>query len=155
MLNFLLLCLTLGASSLAYAVDTKYLLINGKAFHLDSPGVYNEENYGVGLEVTSREGRITKGVTGSVLLDSYGKPSGYVGYLWKYRAIDSAIGVDVGAIGGLMMRDNIRHYTPFPFVLPAASVSYGRAMVNITYIPNLPSLIKDGQVVFLQFAWRL
>ncbi len=155
MIKTLLAVLFLSVSSLAHAVNDTYVLLNGKSFHLDYPGKYHERNWGLGLEMSSREGRITKGWTTAFLMDSYNKPSAYIGAVWKYRIIDRAIGVDVGAIGGLMVRDNIHHYTPFPFVLPAASVSYGRAHVNVTFIPNIPAINKDGAVVFLQFAWRI
>lgn len=98
---------------------------------------YQETPWGFGLGSSLDEGRRWRGLYAMAFQDSHYKPSYMAGYgrQWLYPLGD---GLRVG--GGftvfVMSRADIGHYTPFPGILPTASVEAGRLALEMAYVPG-------------------
>jgi len=88
----------------------------------------NEFNYGIGYERDN--------VFGVIFKDSLSNASAVVGY--NYR---KEIGLGNGwrlsgtLATGIMVRKNVRDYTPFPVVLPFVGIGKDSWTAELTYIP--------------------
>lgn len=132
--------------------EYEYMLLNGKSWHIDSIKNYNEQNFGAGYQKLVQNGAFSSGWTWSLFHDSYNHPSGYLGYVWQYRLVESGWHVDAGAVGLLMTRADVLSNLPFPAVLPYLSIGNRKYFANITLIPSW----RDAKgIVFLQLGLRL
>lgn len=85
--------------------------------------------------------------------DSHYKPNYMAGYgfqkIWR-PAADWRAGAGLTAF--LMMRTDIAHYTPFPGVLPVASIGYKSVSLETAYVPGGHNV---GNVLFVWGRIRL
>lgn len=132
--------------------ESEYMMLNGKSWHLDAPGKYNEQNFGAGYQHLVRNGAISAGWNWSLFQDSYNRPSGYVGYAWQYRLIDKELYVDAGAMAFLMTRADVFNSLPFPALLPYVAVGNRKYFANLTLIPGWR---ESKGIVFLQLGMPL
>ncbi len=142
-----------------YETGTSELLIPTYTWHL--PFAYTQDkidgyqNYPLG--VGYGRGRIDAkgnyhGVFAVGFQDSHFKPEWMIGYLWKtYWALGSEAKVGLGFVTGLTARSDYGHYAPVPFILPAASIEYGRLSLEAAYVPGGEG---NGNVVFFTTKWR-
>ncbi len=145
------------------------VVLNGKAFHINSERNWNEDNWGLGFEREfASHKRWVPFAVGNGFRDSMNhmsymggggikrrfRPGGWMGNLH----------IDLGVVGFLMKRQNIRGGDPFLGMLPVVSVGNDRAALNITYLPHTAvSSITNGRrldpnmdgVVFLQAKLNL
>ena len=125
----------------AAAADEWSLLLNGKAFHINSPAgsKLNERNWGLGLQYDwDRVGdRWIPFGTAAGFRDSNRNMSYYAGGGAMYRFQFDSAHVDVGAVGFIMTRKGYKNDEPFPGVLPALSVGTKNVALNITYVPRV------------------
>jgi len=54
----------------------------------------------------------------------------------RFRMFSNHAYFDVGLIGFVMTREDVRHNQPFPGVLPAMTFGAKRVAVNVTYLPE-------------------
>lgn len=156
----LALAILLGTSLTAGAGDLN-LLINGKAWHLDSqPGVtYNENNWGAGLhyDFDATAGGWRPFVNASGFKDSNENPSYYAGggvmyRLWETDKLDN-FAIDAGGLVFLMKREGFEDGNWFPGILPALTIGSEHLSVNVTYIPKVdPKMVP---ILFFQLKVRL
>ena len=108
--------------------------------------------FGVGKGLYNENGN-WEGVYAMAFQDSHFKPSYTAGYGWKatWRPADD-VRVGLGYLAGLMSREDVMNYVPFPIIVPLASVSYKNFSVEGTYIPPGGSA---GNVLFLWAKWEL
>jgi hypothetical protein len=136
--------------------DETYLLLNGKAFHLDRKQDvhYNERNYGVGIQrdFTPR-GAWVPFITAAEFRDSNDNVSWYAGggTLWRFQF--GELHADAGVVAFAMWRPEFKSGHPFIAVLPAFSVGGERVALNFTYIP--PAEPKMVPILFLQLKVKL
>jgi palmitoyl transferase len=135
------------------------LLIPTYTWHL--PFAYTREkineyqNYPYGLGYG--RGRIDAkgnyhGVFAMGFQDSHFKPEWMIGYDWKtYWMLGSETKAGLGFVTGLTARTDYSHYLPIPFILPAASIEYGRLSLEAAYVPGGKG---NGNVVFFTTKWR-
>jgi hypothetical protein len=152
--------LLFGMALTASAGDLN-LLINGKAWHLDSqPGVtYNENNWGAGLhyDLDATSGGWRPFVNASGFKDSNENPSYYAGggvmyRLWETDKLDN-FAIDAGGLVFLMKREGFEDGHWFPGILPALTIGSEHLAVNITYIPKVdPKMVP---ILFFQLKVRL
>jgi len=84
--------------------------------------------------------------------DSHFKPEWVAGYGWKtYWQTPANVKLGLGYTVGLTTRTDIGHYTPVPYLLPIASVDYGRFALEGVFIPGGNSY---GNVMLLWFKWH-
>lgn len=138
---------------------THELLIPTYTWHL--PFAYTQakideyQNYPYGLGYG--RGRLDEkgnyhGVFGVGFQDSHYKPEWMIGYLWKtYWMLGSETKAGLGFVTGLTARSDYSHYLPIPFILPAASIEYGRLSLEAAYVPGGEG---NGNVVFFTTKWR-
>ncbi len=86
--------------------------------------------------------------------DSFNKwePIGGYGWekIWRPGDQDGLLRLGLGYTAGITMRDNWK-YIPLPLVLPLASVGYGPATFQMTYIPGT---YNNGNVFFAWLRWQ-
>lgn len=135
------------------------LLIPTYTWHL--PFAYTQEkidqyqNYPYGLGYG--RGRIDDkgnyhGVFAMGFQDSHFKPEWMLGYVWKtYWMLGSETKAGLGFVTGLTARSDYSRYLPIPFILPAASIEYGRLSLEAAYVPGGEG---NGNVVFFTTKWR-
>jgi len=134
------------------------LIVNGKAFHFDTPSGqnFNESNWGGGLQydfdAVGENKNWVPFLAASGFKDSFKNPSYYAGggIMRRYRFNEASlpVNVDIGVIGFLMTREDFRDNQPFPGVLPVLSFGTDRVALNVTYIPRVdPKMVP---LVFLQ-----
>ncbi|MDH4133933.1 MAG: hypothetical protein OEV31_04025 [Gammaproteobacteria bacterium] len=153
---FWLICPVYFLGVASAADDSWSLLLNGKAFHLDSsPGArYNEKNWGAGLQYDFRsaDSPWTPFLTASGFLDSHNHPSYYAGggSMRRFAVGDEANGfhVDVGPVAFIMVRRGFKDGKPFFGMLPVLNAGTDRVSANITYIPRVdPKMVP---IIFVQ-----
>jgi hypothetical protein len=87
-------------------------------------------------------------------LDSHSKTTYMVGYSWlTYWDIPStSLKAGLGYTAFVMSRSNFFDGTPFPGILPVASLNYKQLAIQATYTPGL----KDGQgnILFMLAKWE-
>lgn len=115
---------------------------------------YQETPYGFGFgrglynERGNWEGLFAMGFQ-----DSHFKPSYTAGYGWKaiWRPTeDTRLGL--GYIAGLMTREDVAGYFPFPVVLPIASLAYKNLSLETTFVPGAAGA---GNIFFIWAKWEL
>lgn len=98
---------------------------------------YQENPVGFGFGRSLYEEGLWRGVYAMAFQDSHFKPSYMLGYghqwLWQ-PARDFRVGGGLTAF--VMMRADIGHYTPFPGLLPTASIGYKAFSIETTYVPG-------------------
>ncbi|WP_437612348.1 lipid IV(A) palmitoyltransferase PagP [Erwinia sp. V71] len=111
---------------------------------------YNERPWGAGGGVSRYdENGNWNGIYLMAFKDSYNKWEPIGGYGWEktWRPLaDDNFRIGAGYTVGATARDNW-HYIPIPVLLPLASVGYGPATFQMTYIPGT---YNNGNVFF---AW--
>ena len=158
-LAFAVLTLALAASSARS--EELHLLVNGKAIHLEKQQQvdYNESNWGGGLQYdwVTRRAPWVPYATAAGFNDSNRNPSYYAGggllRRYYFRAGDTRLRVDVGAVGFVMVREDYKNGDPFLGVLPAISLGTDKVAVNMTYIPRVdPKMVP---LLFFQLKLKL
>jgi len=142
-MNFIKLFCCLAAiiliSNDSYAASWD-VVVNGKAFHLDSDRDWNEDNWGLGFEREFAGHRWVPFVVGNGFRDSMNHMSYMGGGGLKRRFRPGGwmrdLHVDIGLVGFVMRRQNIRDGNPFPGLLPVVSIGNRRAALNLTYLPG-------------------
>jgi len=122
------------------------LVLNGKAFHVDSSRNWNESNWGLGLEREFDDGGPwIKIAMGNGFVDSQYDMSYMAGggILRRFRlpAVSNDAYVALGAVGFFMTRHDVHQNRPFPGVLPALTVGTRKLALNLTYIPGAATAI--------------
>lgn len=135
---FAAIAATAGSSAPAWAQDWS-LVLNGKAIHVNSSKDWNEQNWGLGLEREfDAQSRWVKVALVNGFRDSQDEMSYMAGGGIKRRfRLDSlydGLFVDLGVVGFLMTRQDVRNNEPFPGLLPAMTVGTRRVALNLTYL---------------------
>jgi len=87
------------------------------------------------------------GVYGMVFSDSNKEPQPIVGYARQWiLGNKDGLHTGLGYTAFLTARARMMHYTPFPGVLPIASINYGKAALNATFVPGGDN---NGNIIFL------
>nr|WP_202627294.1 lipid IV(A) palmitoyltransferase PagP [Cronobacter muytjensii] len=120
------------------------------AYDKEKTDRYNERPWGAGIGKSRWDEKGNwHGLYVMAFKDSYNKWEPIAGYGWEatWRPLpDDAFHVGLGYTLGVTARDNW-DYIPVPLVLPLASVGYGPATFQMTYIPGT---YNNGNVYF---AW--
>ncbi|HAU5441501.1 phospholipid:lipid A palmitoyltransferase [Cronobacter sakazakii] len=120
------------------------------AYDKEKTDRYNERPWGAGMGKSRWDEKGNwHGLYVMAFKDSYNKWEPIAGYGWEatWRPLpDDAFHVGLGYTVGVTARDNW-DYIPIPLVLPLASVGYGPATFQMTYIPGT---YNNGNVYF---AW--
>jgi len=120
------------------------------AYDKEKTDRYNERPWGAGIGKSRWDEKGNwHGLYVMAFKDSYNKWEPIAGYGWEatWRPLpDDAFHVGLGYTVGVTARDNW-DYIPIPLVLPLASVGYGPATFQMTYIPGT---YNNGNVYF---AW--
>lgn len=96
----------------------------------------NPPGFGIGRGRFDADGD-WQGIYAMGFQDSHFKPEWMVGYGYKtFWRPDDDWRLGIGYTAFLMTRTDIAHYTPFPGILPVASVSYRRLSVETAYVPG-------------------
>ena len=115
---------------------------------------YNERPWGAGGGVSRYDQKGNwNGIYLMAFKDSYNKwePIGGYGREKTWRPLnDPDFRLGLGYTAGVTMRDNW-NYIPIPLVLPLASVGYGPATFQMTYIPGT---YNNGNVFFAWLRWQ-
>ncbi|GAA5171626.1 hypothetical protein [Viridibacterium curvum] len=69
--------------------------------------------------------------------DSWDKPSWMAGYNYNWIWREGNLRWGVGAVMGLMMRNDYFSYAPFPFILPSFQVGYKWVSIESAYVPGI------------------
>lgn len=112
----------------------------------------NPLGFGVGRGLYNEKGN-WEGVYAMAFEDSHFKPMFIAGYGWKavwHPAEDVRFGL--GYTAGLMSREDIFGYVPFPAVLPMASLAYKNFSVEGTFVPGGKG---NGNIFFIWAKWEL
>jgi hypothetical protein len=115
------------------------IVVNGRSIHVNADRDWNEQNWGLGVEREfNAGGRWVKLALANGFKDSDGDPSYMAGGGLKrrFRMFSDHAYFDVGVIGFVMTRQDVRHNQPFPGVLPAMTFGGKRLAVNVTYLPE-------------------
>ena len=159
--NFLFLfglmavCLIPSTSFAASDDGSYHLIINGRSFHFSESNngqSFNENNLGSGFQYdfdNNGNDQWVSYVNGSVFNDSLNNASYYIG-AGKARRFPLREGwrIDVGYLAFVMARKDFNEYSPFPGILPIASLGTRRLAVNMTYIPQLGD--APTELIFFQ-----
>ncbi|WP_368289254.1 lipid IV(A) palmitoyltransferase PagP [Kluyvera intermedia] len=120
------------------------------AYDKDKTDRYNERPWGAGFGVSRWDDKGNwHGIYLMAFKDSYNKWEPIGGYGWEatWRPLaDDNFHWGLGYTVGVTARDNW-NYIPVPVVLPMASIGYGPATFQMTYIPGT---YNNGNVYF---AW--
>jgi len=127
-------------SSYSHATDWD-VVVNGKAFHVNAEREWNEDNWGLGFEREfGSHRRWVPFAVGNGFRDSMDHMSymGGGGIKRRFRPGGwmQSLHIDVGVVGFVMKRQNIRDGNPFPGFLPVLSIGNRRAALNLTYLPG-------------------
>lgn len=145
------------------------LVVNGKAFHINADRDWNEDNWGLGFEREfARHQRWVPFAVGNGFRDSMNHMSYMGGGGIKRRFRPGGwmrdLHLDIGVVGFVMRRQNIRDGNPFPGLLPVVSIGNRHAALNLTYLPGsaVDSVTQSRRVdpnmegvVFLQAKFSL
>jgi hypothetical protein len=126
-------------SPIAHAQTDWDIVLNGRSIHVNATRNWNEDNWGLGVEREfNGAGRWVKVALANGFKDSARKPSYMAGGGLKrrFRMFSDRAYFDVGLIGFVMTREDVRHNQPFPGVLPAMTFGAKRIAVNVTYLPE-------------------
>lgn len=115
---------------------------------------YQETPYGFGFgRGLYNESGNWEGLFAMGFQDSHFKPSYTAGYGWKaiwHPSEDTRLGL--GYIAGLMTREDVAGYFPFPVVLPVASLAYKNLSLETTFVPGAAGA---GNIFFIWAKWEL
>lgn len=98
---------------------------------------YKENPLGFGFGRSKYEDGVWHGLYVMGFQDSHFKPSYMAGYVhqWLWQpSKDWRVGGGLTAF--LMTRADIGHYTPFPGILPTASIGYKNVSIETTFVPG-------------------
>lgn len=111
----------------------------------------NPFGFGLGLGRYNASGNY-EGTYAMVFQDSHGQPEYMVGYAWipTWPLGDTALKVGVGVVGFITARADTANYTPFPGILPVASLSIADFSVQAAYVPGGNGW---GNVLFAWAKW--
>jgi len=116
------------------------LVLNGKSIHIDASKDWNESNWGLGIEHEfNSQDRWVKLALGNAFIHSQDGMSYMAGGGIKRRfrlPLSRDYYLDIGAIGFVMSRDDVRRGQPFLGVLPAITVGTQKIALNLTYLPG-------------------
>lgn len=119
--------------------------------HIDR---YNERPWGAGGGISRYDEKGNwQGIYLMAFKDSFNKWEPIGGYGWEatWRPLnDQRFHLGAGYTAGVTMRDNW-NYIPIPLVLPLASIGYGPATFQMTYIPGTHN---NGNVYFAWFRFQ-
>lgn len=110
---------------------------------------FNESPWGLGLGkgLHGKNGD-WHGVYALVFQDSHAKPEYSLGYsyktFWPVLTDDARFGLGMTVL--LTSRADIRHYTPFPLLLPIISLEYRDVSLEANFVPGGK---KNGNVFFI------
>ena len=123
------------------------------AYSAEKRSQYTENPLGFGLG----KGRYNssgnyEGLYAMVFQDSHGQPEYMLGYAWipTWQIENTDIKVGAGVGGFLTARADIGHYTPFPGLLPVASLTISRFSLQAAYVPGGQG---NGNVLFAWGKW--
>ena len=121
----LLLLAVLFTTTAAHAQSDWDVVLNGRSVHINAAKDWNEENW---VKLAMANG----------FKDSDGDPSYMAGGGLKrrFKLFSDHAYFDVGVIGFLMTRQDVRHNQPFPGVLPA--MTFGGKRVACFSMITLP-----------------
>ena len=118
------------------------MVINGKAYHINAEESWNEDNWGLGLErefgeATSRwvPFAVANGFKDSMDGMSY-MGGGGLKRRFALTRLHPELYLDLGVVGFVMRREDVRDGRPFLGALPAVTIGGRRAALNITYLPS-------------------
>jgi len=164
-----ILALILTVAATPAIADKLHLVINGKAFHVDSDYDWNENNYGIGVEYEfNSRSRWIKTAIANGYRDSQDNIS-YMAGVGLHRRLFvterfADLYVDTGINAFMMMRRDIDDNRPFPGLLPSLTLGNRYGGINLSYVPkqvvhnfanaNIVDPNIDG-VIFLQVKFRL
>ena len=124
------------------------------AYDKEKTDRYNERPWGIGFGQTRwDENGNWHGLYLMAFKDSYNKWEPIGGYGWEkiWRPLaDDNFHLGLGYTLGATARDNWK-YIPVPVILPLASVGYGPATFQMTYIPGT---YNNGNVYFAWLRWQ-
>ncbi len=123
------------------------------AYTAEQRSQYTENPLGFGLgKARYNDQGNYEGMYGMVFQDSHGHPEYMLGYAWvpTWPVGETDLKVGVGVVGFLTARSDIAHYTPFPGILPMASLSIGSFSVQAAYVPGGNG---NGNVLFAWTKW--
>jgi palmitoyl transferase len=107
---------------------------------------YQENPYGIGYGRGKFINGNWNGLYAMGFQDSHYKPSYMAGYAWQtYWRPAEDFRVGAGYTVFLMTRADIGDYTPFPGILPVASVGYKNLALETAYVPGGQG---NGNVLF-------
>ena len=118
------------------------MVINGRSQHINAEESWNEDNWGLGLEreFYLSDRRWVPFAVANGFRDSMDGMSYMAGGGLKRRfhlgQRFADLYLDLGLVGFVMQRDDVRDGTPFLGALPAFTVGNQRVAVNITYLPS-------------------
>lgn len=115
------------------------VVVNGRSVHMNAAKEWNEENWGLGIEREfDTSARWVKVAVVNGFKDSLGEPSYMAGggIKRRFRVVADDLYVDVGVVGFLMTREDVKDNRPFPGVLPAMTIGGKRVALNLTYLPG-------------------
>ena len=123
------------------------------AYTPDQRANYTEDpnGFGLGLGRYNASGNY-EGTYAMVFQDSHGQPEYMVGYAWipTWPLGDTALKVGVGVVAFLTSRADTANYTPFPGILPVASLSIANLSIQTSYVPGGNGW---GNVLFTWAKW--
>lgn len=112
----------------------------------------NPVGLGIGRGIYSSDGD-WRGIYAMGFQDSHFKPSWMVGYGYKtFWHPSDEWKVGVGYTAFLMARTDMGHYTPFPGILPLASVSYKNLGIETAYLPGGKG---NGNILFFYGKYEI
>jgi palmitoyl transferase len=115
---------------------------------------YNENPWGFGFGKGLRDDQDDwRGVYAMGFHDSHDKFEPFAGYAYLHPFSNGDnVRWSIGYTVGITARSDIGHYTPFPAVLPLASVEYGRVSLWGAYVPGGHNF---GNVLFFFGKYQL
>ncbi|WP_168404062.1 lipid IV(A) palmitoyltransferase PagP [Erwinia amylovora] len=127
---------------------------NRWTYDADKIDRYNECPWGAGGGMSHYDEKGNwNGIYLMAFKDSFNKWEPIGGYGWEktWRPLnDPDFRFGLGYTAGVTMRDNW-NYIPIPLLLPLASIGYGAANFQMTYIPGT---YNNGNVYFAWLRWQ-
>jgi hypothetical protein len=127
---------------------------------------WHQSNPAIGLERSWREDGHVDKVYGTLVRDSYGRPSlmAGAGRLWEIGAVGT-VQLDAGFVGGLWLRsnlndDNTLRHQLVPFAIPAMSLTESASGLgmNVAFAPKLTingRVLNSVSVVMFQMTYLI
>lgn len=120
------------------------------AYSTEKARSYNETPSGIGIGKSRFDSKGNwHGLYIMGFKDSFSYIEPIAGYGWEkiWRPVNDDFRLGLGYTAGITARHNL-NYVPLPLVLPMASVGYGPATFQMTYIPGT---YNNGNVYFAWF----